>query len=231
MLEKLPHKNLFYFGFIVVFIFIGLSLWQLTRHQQDKILMDSIDSKESINEISISDLYDTNNKFQEFTKVQINENIEDIKLVRNWYLRSRVHNGVSGYHLISLYKTNLEEYFLIKNGWVPLDINYDNMLEYKNLVFTGRLLSYDIQGIGQDDIPNSEYLFRIDKSFLEIETAVILPDFYIILIDDCGNGIECINLEDPYDAPHLSYSFQWAFFALCLTIVVLRKNNLITWKK
>ena len=55
MLEKLPHKNLFYFGFIVVFIFIGLSYWQLTRYQEDKQIIDSIDSKENINEITVSD--------------------------------------------------------------------------------------------------------------------------------------------------------------------------------
>ena len=53
MLEKLPHKNLFYFGFIVVFVFIGLSYWQLTRYQQDKLIIDSIDSKDFINEISM----------------------------------------------------------------------------------------------------------------------------------------------------------------------------------
>ena len=230
-LEKLPHKNLFYFGFIVVFIFIGLSYWQLTRHQQDKLTIDSIDSKENINEIFVSDLYDTNNKFEEFTKIQLTENIEDIVLIKTWYLRSRVHNGENGYHLVSLYSTNLEEYFLINNGWVPLNKNADTTFLNKNQIFRGRLLKYDIQGVGQDDIPDSEYLFRIDKSFIESETGVILPEFYIVLIDDCGSGVECVNLEEPYDAPHLSYAFQWAFFALCLTIVVLRRNNLITWKK
>ena len=92
MLEKLPHKNLFYFGFIVVFVFIGLSYWQLTRYQQDKLIIDSIDSKDFINEISVSDLYDLN-KFEEFTKIQLTENLENIDLVRTWYLRSRVHNG------------------------------------------------------------------------------------------------------------------------------------------
>ena len=230
-LEKLPHKNLFYFGFIVVFIFIGLSYWQLTRHQQDKLTIDSIDSKENINEIFVSDLYDTNNKFEEFTKIQLTENIEDIVLIKTWYLRSRVHNGENGYHLVSLYSTNLEEYFLINNGWVPLNKNADTTFLNKNQIFRGRLLKYDIQGVGQDDIPDSEYLFRIDKSFIESETGVILPEFYIVLIDDCGSGVKCVNLEEPYDAPHLSYAFQWAFFALCLTIVVLRRNNLITWKK
>ena len=230
MLEKLPHKNLFYFGFIIVFVFIGLSYWQLTRYQQDKLIIDSIDSKDFINEISVSDLYNSN-KFEEFTKIQLTENLENIDLVRTWYLRSRVHNGENGYHLVSLYGTELEEYFLINNGWVPLNKNADKTFLYKNPNFKGRLLSYDIQGVGQDDIPDSDYLFRIDKSFIESETGVVLPEFYIVLIDDCGSGVECINLEEPYDAPHLSYAFQWAFFALCLTIVVLRKNNLITWKK
>ena len=231
MLKKLPHKNLFYFGFIVVFIFIGLSYWQLMRHQEDQLIIESIDSKDNINQISLSQLYDEKNKFEEFTKIKLTENLENIDLVRTWYLRSRVHNGENGYHLVSLYRTELEEYFLINNGWVPLNKNADKTFLYKNPNFKGRLLSYDIQGVGQDDIPDSDYLFRIDKSFLESETGVVLPEFYIVLIDDCGSGVECINLEEPYDAPHLSYAFQWAFFALCLTIVVLRKNNLIAWKK
>ena len=162
MLEKLPHKNLFYFGFIIVFIFIGLSYWQLTRHQEDQLIIDSIDSKNNINEISLSELYDINNKFEEFSKIQLTENIDDIDLVNSWYLRSRVHNGENGYHLVSLYRTNLEEYFLINNGWVPLDKNADKTFLYKNSIIRGRLLNYDIQGVGQDDIPDSEYLFRID---------------------------------------------------------------------
>ena len=231
MLKKLPHKNLFYFGFIVVFIFIGLSYWQLMRHQEDQLIIESIDSKDNINQISLSQLYDEKNKFEEFTKIQLTENIKDIDLVRTWYLRSRVHNGENGYHLINLYRTNLEEYLLIKNGWVPLNEKVDKTTLYKNSFFKGRLLNYDVQGVGQDDIPDSEYLFRIDKSFIEREAGVVLPEFYIVLIDDCGSGVECINLEEPYDAPHLSYAFQWAFFALCLTIVVLRRNNLITWRK
>ena len=231
MLEKLPHKNLFYFGFIIVFIFIGLSYWQLMRHQEDQLIIDSIESKNNIYEIALSELYDINNKFEEFSKIQLTEKIDDIDLVNSWYLRSRVHNGENGYHLVSLYKTNLEEYFLINNGWVPLNKNTDKTFLYKNSIIRGRLLNYDIQGVGQDDIPDSEYLFRIDKSFIESEAGVVLPEFYIVLIDDCGSGVECINLEEPYDAPHLSYAFQWAFFAICLTIVVLRRNNLITWKK
>ena len=134
MLEKLPHKNLFYFGFLVVFIFIGLSYWQLTRHQQDKLIIDSIDSKEFINEISVSDLYDLDYKFEEFTKIQLTENIENIELVRTWYLRSRVHNGENGYHLVSLYRTTLEEYFLINKKDQKI-LYFLNLLIGRNIFF------------------------------------------------------------------------------------------------
>ena len=230
-LNNLPHKNLFYFGIIVVLIFLSLSYWQLTRYQEDKSIMESIESKDNVNKISVSELNDINNYFEEFTKIELKDNLENISLLRTWYLRSRVHNGENGYHLISLYKTNLNQFFLVNNGWVPLDKNADSSFIYQTLNFKGRLLDYDVQGVGQDDIPDSEYLFRIDKDFIESETNVILPNKYIVLIDSCGSGVECINLEEPYDAPHLSYAFQWAFFAICLSIVVLRRNNLIKWKK
>ena len=224
MLEKLPHKNLFYFGFIVVFIFIGLSYWQLTRYQEDKQIIDSIDSKENINEITVSDLYDANNKYEEFTKVQLTENIVDIELARTWYLRSRVHNGENGYHLISLYRTNLDEYFLINNGWVPLNKNANKTFLYKNPFFRGRLLNYDIQGVGQDDIPDSDYLFRIDKSFIESETGVVLPEFYIVLIDDCGSGGRVYKFRRTIRCPAFKLCFSVGFFCFM-------SNNCCTEKK
>ena len=60
-LKSLPHKNLFYFGFVIVFIFLVLSYWQFNRHQNnvsltyDEINQDLI----SIDEINLtpSDTY------------------------------------------------------------------------------------------------------------------------------------------------------------------------------
>ena len=192
-LNNLPHKNLFYFGIIVVLIFLSLSYWQLTRYQEDKLIMESIESKDNVNKISVSELNDINNYFEEFTKIELNDNLENISLLRTWYLRSRVHNGENGYHLISLYKTNLNQFFLVNNGWVPLDKNSNSSFKNQTLNFKGRLLDYDVQGVGQDDIPDSEYLFRIDKDFIESETNVMLPNKYIVLIDSCGSGVESVS--------------------------------------
>ena len=62
---------------------------------------------------------------------------------------------------------------------------------------------------------------------LDSEKNITLQKFYLTLTEECGTNIECVNLTEPYDVPHLSYAFQWLFFAICLTIVILRKNKLI----
>ena len=106
---------------------------------------------------------------------------------------SQRRKWLSPYKLI---QNKLKPVFLVNNGWVPLDKNADSSFIYQTLNFKGRLLDYDVQGVGQDDIPDSEYLFRIDKDFIESETNVMLPNKYIVLIDSCGSGVECINLEE-----------------------------------
>ena len=227
-LSKIPHKLLFYLGFLTVLIFLSLAYWQFTSFQNDKVKLNEFSNNNFSTPISISDLYSNydDNVF-EFNLVEIT-NIENLKKIRYWYLRSRVNNGQNGYHLITLYKdSNNDKYLLVNNGWVPLDKNANKTFPEQEILFVGRLMNYDQKSFGQDDISNSEYLFRIDKDFIESETNIILPNYYLTLTEVCGAGVECINLEQPYDAPHLSYALQWLFFAACLIIVILRKNRLI----
>ncbi len=227
-LSNLEHKFLFYFGSLVVILFISLSYWQFISYLQDKETIQKIIDTENPIPVTLSDIYSNNQEIIfEYNNIQIIDGNE-LDIVKTWYLRSRVHNGENGYHLVTLYKHNISKRnILVKNGWVPLDKNIDKTFLNKDILFIGRLINYDTQTFGQDDIPNSEYLFRIDKEFLESETQTNLPNFYITLTKLCGGGVECINLTDPYDAPHLSYSFQWLFFAVCLIIVILRKNKII----
>ena len=227
-LSNLEHKFLFYFGFLVVIIFISLSYWQFNSYLQDKDIIQKIVNTENPAPVTLSDLYSNNQEvIFEYNNVEIIDG-DELEIVKSWYLRSRVHNGENGYHLVTLYRHNItKRNILVKNGWVPLDKNIDRTFLNEKTIFIGRLINYDRQTFGQDDIPNSEYLFRVDKEFIENETQTNLPNFYITLTKSCGSGVECINLTDPYDAPHLSYSFQWLFFALCLIIVILRKNKII----
>ena len=219
-LKKLPFKVLFYLGFTIVIIFLGLSYWQLSSHYEDTNNLESIAKFENLLEVSISDV----NNLSEFQYIQIDKNIS---LLHTWLLRSRVHNGQNGYNRIDLISDRYGNYMVVNRGWVPLDYDLDSIDKFEDFKYIGKLMTYDTQTLGQDDVPQSNYLFRIDKLFIENEKNISLPKFYITLTEECGKNIECINLTEPYDAPHLSYSFQWLFFAICLTIVILRKNKLI----
>ena len=219
-LEKLPFKVLFYLGFIIVIIFLGLSYWQISSHYDDANNLESLTQYENLLEVSISDV----NNLSEFQYIQIDETTS---LLNTWLLRSRVHNGQNGYNRIDLISDNNSNYMIVNRGWIPLDFNLDSIDKFEDIKYIGKLMTYDTQTIGQDDISQSNYLFRVDKLFIENEKNIALQKYYITLTEECGNNIECINLTEPYDAPHLSYAFQWLFFAICLSIVILRKNKLI----
>ena len=219
-LRKLPFKVLFYLGFLIVIIFLGLSYWQLTSHYDDTNNLEKLTKYENILEVSITDV----NSLSEYQYIQIDE---DISLLHTWLLRSRVHNGQNGYNRIDLISDSYSNYMVVNRGWVPLDFDLDSIDKYEQSKYIGKLMSYNTQTIGQDDVSQSDYLFRIDKSFIENDKNITLQKYYLTLTEECGINIECINLTEPYDAPHLSYAFQWLFFAICLTIVILRKNKLI----
>ena len=219
-LEKLPFKVLFYLGFFIVIIFLGLSYWQLSSHYDDLNNLENLSKHENLLEITISDV----NNLSEFQYIQIDETVS---LLHTWLLRSRVQNGQNGYNRIDLISDSYSNYMIVNRGWVPLDFDLDSIDKFEDYKYIGKLMTYDTQTIGQDDVSQSNYLFRIDKLFIEDEKNITLQKYYMTLTEECGINIECINLTEPYDAPHLSYAFQWLFFAICLSIVILRKNKLI----
>ena len=206
-------------GFITVVLFIALGYWQLTSHYEDKSNLEKLTKTTSTESISLKDIEQLN----EFDDVSI----DNVTVERSWLLRSRVHNGQSGYNKIDLIKDIQSNYMIVNSGWVPLDFEIVKETIFTASKITGKLSSYDTQTFGQDDIVNSEYLFRIDKVFLEESTGKNLPKYYLTLTENCGINIECVDITEPYNAPHLSYAFQWLFFAFCLAIVILRKNKLI----
>ena len=129
-LSNLEHKFLFYFGFLVVILFISLSVWQFNSYLQDKETIQKLIDTESPIPVTISDLYTNNQEIIfEYNNVQIIDGAE-LDIVKTWYLRSRVHNGENGYHLVTLYKHNISNRnILVKNGWIPLDLSLIHISE------------------------------------------------------------------------------------------------------
>ena len=214
----MPYKFLFYFGFLIIIFFMYLSFWQYSKYLEIKNI-DSKYNNEGIVNITISDI----NNLDKMTEI---EATETLTLQENWLLRSRVMNGESGYNLIQLFN-NSNKYVIVNRGWVPLNVDLNNLNLEIISPLTGILTEYDIQTIGQDDISGSSYLFRIDKKFIENEKNLELPNLYITMTNNCGVQITCLNLYNSYNPPHFSYAMQWLFFSFCLLMVILRKNKFI----
>jgi len=216
-IRSIPHKLLFYIGFFVVIIFLFLSYWQFNRHQNSQTLVYDQTTQLSIELENINEIQ--NNLFVRLDGT--------FTLVDYYKLRSRVNNGESGYHVIAIYKNPNNIYLTVNHGWIPLENNLFKIGNFR-YVFEGFLLDYDVKSpVGQEDQLNSDFLFRINKSFIEKDQNINLTNRYILLKEDCGTGIKCAQINTGYKPPHLNYSFQWLFFAICLSIVILRKNKLI----
>ena len=127
-LEKLPFKVLFYLGFIIVIIFLGLSYWQISSHYDDTNNLESLTQYENLLEVSISDV----NNLSEFQYIQIDETTS---LLNTWLLRSRVHNGQNGYNRIDLISDNNNNYMIVNRGWVPLDFNLDSIDKFEDFKY------------------------------------------------------------------------------------------------
>ena len=92
----------------------------------------------------------------------------EFNLIDYYKLRSRVYNGESGYHIVAIYKDQNNIHLAVNHGWIPLDY-VDFKIGSFRYGFEGFLLNYDIKSpVGQDDSIGSEYIFRIDKIFIEI---------------------------------------------------------------
>ena len=79
-LEKLPFKVLFYLGFIIVIIFIGLSYWQLTSHYDDRNNLENT-SEDYANLLKINRLIEK--KFQKNFKEISDKTIFKIKDIKS----------------------------------------------------------------------------------------------------------------------------------------------------
>ena len=108
-LNNLPNKYLFYFGLFFVLIFISLSYWQYTSYLEERELSAQILYPENPTEVIVSEI-NTSNEFSLITTQ------EKLHFVKSWLLRSRVNNGVSGYHVITIFKNDMNEHLLINRG-------------------------------------------------------------------------------------------------------------------
>jgi surfeit locus 1 family protein len=95
---------------------LTLGFWQVDRLEQKNEMITAIEQKSNEEKRS---LYETESAFEDYTRSYIRgQSVSEVDPV---FVGPRTHEGQSGFHILTPYKTDQDDHFLVNWGWVPAD--------------------------------------------------------------------------------------------------------------
>ncbi len=202
----------------IVFVFLGF--WQLGRHQERAVQNELGEKRLSSEPVPLQQLIETNGDLEslEYRRVEVEGRFqaEDEVLIR-----SQVHLGTAGFHVITPLVGESGEAVLVNRGWVPLNMDeppVEASPPEGPVAIEGWVeLSEQRPPLGPEDPPDGELdvLNRVDIERISRQLAMPVEPVYVVRTG--GNGGEPpISVRPPaFDdmGPHLAYAIQWFGFA------------------
>lgn len=218
--------------FILLAIFILLSIWQYNRwqytHKQNNLIRKNIVAKH----IDFDSLPNDKDKLYKlrYKKVILSGHYTDINLT----VTGRSLDEEPGYNILTLFITDTNINLLINRGWVPSTSDPTKYYiatnnTHDNIQIIGRLKpseTYKSTGI-----PNMRSVDKNKIRLINISTLekVINTDLYSNYFDLVSKDTEFpipIRAPNIDDGPYLSYMIQWIVFAI-ITLVIYIKYFLL----
>jgi cytochrome oxidase assembly protein ShyY1 len=211
---------------VLIFGCIQGALWQYDRHQvrhdKNSLILANI-NKPAITESQLINLYDDERAWRETLITGSFVPAKEI-LVRNRY-----HEGKYGFGVITLFKSEQDNFYWIDRGWVvagkdaltpPITTPVtDDKVEILARV---RIANIEDQVAGSVfAVPNGEDGKQLEK-WNQTE-SVTTQDLYLDLISTSypqfDPEVPSI-LPEISDGPHLAYSLQWLIFAFLVALAL-----------
>ena len=202
-------------------LFVNLGLWQLNRLSEIRIENVIIEQRSTVvtdfANLGLADLdYETAADQHTFRLAIVSGRFlaEDERLVR-----SQTHNGVAGFHVITPFLLDSTEVILINRGWVPLAMNSppvparppDEHVEI-SVVLAG---TQERGRFGPEDNDDSVILSRVDIRKIEEQLEYgLVPVYGIEIADRAGEFPIPVEIEEPTEGSHLTYTIQWFSFSV-----------------
>jgi surfeit locus 1 family protein len=135
-------------------------------------------------------------------------------------IRSQVHLGQAGFHVITPLVADDGWAVLVNRGWVPLGMDsppVDARPETGRLRVEGWVrLTQTRPTLGPEDAPGDQKIFnRVDVGRIGEQVAHTLAPVYVVAIaenEDLPAPVDLPEFDD--DGPHLAYAIQWFGFAV-----------------
>lgn len=205
----------------VAAVFVALGFWQLARHgervEQNKLGESRLGSPA----VQLAELLDDSEDIAsiEFRHVETTgEYAPDLEVL----IRSQVHLGTAGFHVITPLVGEGGEAVLINRGWVPLNMDRPpvDAAPPRGLVTVEGWVELSEQRppLGPEDPPEGdlEILSRIDVSRISQQLPMDVAPVYVVRIAEDGEEPPIPVRQPAFDdqGPHLAYAIQWFGFAI-----------------
>lgn len=205
----------------VAAVFVALGFWQLARHgervEQNKLGESRLGSPA----VQLAELLDDSEDIAsiEFRHVETTgEYAPDLEVL----IRSQVHLGTAGFHVITPLVGEGGEAVLINRGWVPLNMDRPpvDAAPPRGLVTVEGWVELSEQRppLGPEDPPEGdlEILSRVDVSRISQQLPMDVAPVYVVRIAEDGEEPPIPVRQPAFDdqGPHLAYAIQWFGFAI-----------------
>lgn len=202
------------------------ALWQYDRHQvrhdKNSIILANI-NKPAMTESQLINLNDTKRAWRE---TEITGSFIPTKEI---LVRNRYHEGKYGFGVITLFKSEQDNFFWVDRGWVVA--GKDATTPPITTPVTGDkveiLARVRIANI-ENQIAGSVFAVPNGKDGKQLEKwnetgSVTTQDFYLDLISTSNSQFDPevpSTLPEISDGPHLAYSLQWLIFAFLVALAL-----------
>lgn len=216
---------------ILVSIFSRLGVWQLDRAEEKRTIQQQQQALMKQGNIKINKKLALDEVF-EYQKAEVAGKFLTGKVM---FLDNKPYNGVHGYHVITPFKiNNTQDYILVNRGWVPMRTHRKDLPEVKTSnkqqVIKGMIKFPSSQfKLGEGINENNQWPWRIQ--WLEIEAIAkqlgvdLLP--FIVLQESEENSKFIRDWKIIVSPPekNVSYAVQWFSFAIVLLIIFIVVNT------
>lgn len=213
---------------VLIYGCIQGALWQYDRHQvrhdKNSLILANI-NKPAITESQLINLNDAKRAWRE------TEIVGSFIPTKEILVRNRYHEGKYGFGVITLFKSEQDNFFWVDRGWVVA--GKDATTPPITTPVTGDkveiLARVRIANI-EDQIAGSVFAVPNRKDGKQLEKwnetgSVTTQDFYLDLISTSNPQFDPevpSTLPEISDGPHLAYSLQWLIFAFLVALALFQ---------
>ena len=204
-------------------LFINLGFWQLRRLEERQLENTVGESRFEADSVDLGLLLDASGEEQDTLEFRRATATGVFQPDDEVLIRSQVHQGVAGFHVITPLLGEGGNAVLVNRGWVPLDadrVPVSAALPPDGAVtVTGWVRPAQTRGaLGPSDPDEGRLVTmnRVDIDRIQQQVPYEVDPVYLSLLDDLDGDLPIPAPSPSFDdeGPHLAYAIQWFSFAL-----------------